>query len=525
MERDLTLSARPLVEFAELLGVGVKDLANVERAPSLAHTFRVAAARAAQLRAEDAIRLLSHYGTAVEVVFHTGDLTELTINGNIDENEVTAFAAAARSAADYDMVIRVDKQQLIRQLVGPTTDTQVALFLFAEAACAMLARGLAAFEAEVWSDPNRRLVILLLDTPFQLDGDYLTVLGGTSLGRAAEATARLAPDPERLTTVFQTREQYIGWESHWTRALTPWHFALTGTGSHPRLMSLLHTQLVKLAVLYTCDRARSRERLGASPEIRAEYRGREHVAVVPIDEQKPLPEVSDRDLSAVLRAFDWCYQRAGRLGEPDWVSDRLPFVQTRVAQALEGRPEPDRLYALVTTMPYLLEGIEWHWKAFIEGKVSEYLDRVQQLENLVSDTVEKFGQQAGDLVKNLTETMLAAVAVLIGSFIAAAFGKPFNGTLFRIGVLTYAGYVALFPGAVRLLASWRQLVRAREEFVARRERYNEVLYPEKVKSIVGSRIDCAVRGFWQWFAFAAICYCGVVAAAVAAAVFVPRYVK
>jgi hypothetical protein len=525
MEGNLTLSARPLAEFAGLFGVSDTDLADVERAERLAHTFPVPGARAARLRPEDARRLVSHYGSAVRVEFRTGDLIELVVDENVTDRDVKLFASAATSGSDYDMVVRVDKPQLVRQLAGPPGDTQVVLFLFAEAACTALARGLAAFEADVWADPRRRLALLVLDSPLEFDGDYLTVLGGPALAHAGEAVGRPAPDPQRLSVVLDARDWHIDWQTRWTRALTPWHFAVAGTGGHPRLVALLRSQLVKLTVLYTCDRARSRERPGAPPEIRAEYRGSEHVAVLPIDEHEPLPEITDRDLAAVLRVFDWCYQREGRLGQPDWVSDRLPFVQTRVAQALESRPEPTRFHAFATAMPYLIEGIEWHWKAFIEGKVSDYLDRVQQLETLVGDTVDRFGQQASELVKNLTDTMLAAVAVLIGSFIAAAFDTPFNDVLFRIGVLTYAAYVALFPGAVGLLASSRQLARVRAEFNARRARYNEVLYPDKVDEIVGSRIHDAVRSYWQWFIFVILCYLGVVAAAVAAAMVVPHHLR
>jgi hypothetical protein len=76
----VTLSARPLVEFAALLGITEVDLAGVERASSLAHTWPVPAARAAQLRAEDVHRLVAHYADAVRIELRTGDLTELVID-------------------------------------------------------------------------------------------------------------------------------------------------------------------------------------------------------------------------------------------------------------------------------------------------------------------------------------------------------------------------------------------------------------------------------------------------------------
>ena len=108
-------------------------------------------------------------------------------------------------------------------------------------------------------------------------------------------------------------------------------------------------------------------------------------------------------------------------GDTLWTSERLPFVQTRIAQALEGVAEERRLSSFVEIMPTLLNSIDRQWKAFIDDRVSTYLDRVHALEEIVADAVDGFSQQIGLLTSNLTATMLAAVAVLIGSFIAAAF--------------------------------------------------------------------------------------------------------
>jgi hypothetical protein len=112
--------------------------------------------------------------------------------------------------------------------------------------------------------------------------------------------------------------------------------------------------------------------------------------------------------------------------------------------------------------------------------------------------------------------------VLVGSFIAAAFKDPFNAALFRIGVMTYAGYVVLFPGLVGLLASHLDLRAARAQFDRRRERFKETLLPEKVGSIVGTQVTDAERAFYQWLWTVAGCYLLAVTAAIAAALFVPR---
>jgi hypothetical protein len=57
------------------------------------------------------------------------------------------------------------------------------------------------------------------------------------------------------------------------------------------------------------------------------------------------------------------------------------------------------------TLTFLVKGLEWHWKAFVEGKVSDYLDRVQQVEGLVADTVDRLSEQVAGLVKQLSDTI------------------------------------------------------------------------------------------------------------------------
>ena len=122
----------------------------------------------------------------------------------------------------------------------------------------------------------------------------------------------------------------------------------------------------------------------------------------------------------------------------------------------------------------------------------------------------------------LTQTILAAVAVLIASFIAAAFHSPFNTALFRIGVLTYAIYVVLFPGAVGLISSASSLRRARCEFDTRIGRFRQTLYTEKVTEIVGTRVCAAQRYYYRWLGFVVVVYIVVAIAAGIAAAEVPH---
>lgn len=523
MEGDLIPSSAPLADLCGLLGIGVSDLAAVEGADTLAYSFPVDAQSAGHLDVSRVRAFVDHYGDAARVELRTGDLTEIVIEPGITEEAVAAFALQARSGGGpYVAIVHLDKTRLVERLVGTASPRTVRVFLFVESLRRALIRGIARFEADVWPDAPAPLVIAVLDSDIELTGPHLSVLGGHGLS-GTRAAAEVAPVPHDFDAVIHGRDRYIGWDTNWVGGLTPWHFELTGTCDDDALHGLLRAQLIKLAILFTCDRARTRAGHPPPGEILVEYRGREHVAVIPIVERNPL-DCTAVEAGAVLRAVDWCYERQGLHGQPDWVSDRLPFVQTRIAQALEPHPAEERLAVLTRAMPYLLEGIEWHWKAFIEGKVGEYLDHVKEVETVVSDTVAAFTGRTAALAKGLTEAMLAAIAVLIGSFIAGAFDSPFNAALFRIGVLTYGGYVLLFPGVVGLLASHSNLRSARAEFDIRIARFNETLYPDKVTQIVGNRVADAQSSFYRWVALVATAYVAVALAATVAAAYVPGLV-
>lgn len=518
----MTVSVEPLVKLCRQLGIGRDQLATVEGPYELAHTFSVTSSDASRLDVENLRAFVAEYGDRASLELRTGELVELTIHGEVDEGAVGEFIRRANTGGPFDAVVRVDKTRLVENLVGRSPVRRVHVVFFAKSLCRLLRRGIRSFERDVWPNTSDPLVLLVLDTDVDLVGPHIAILGGIFAERAPEV-ANLPPPVVGLEAIASIRDRHIGWDTSFVVSLTPWHFQLAGTCNDDELLGLLHAQLVKLAVLFTCDRARIR-RNGTPAEILAEFRGREHVAIVPIHETRTV-ELAPHEAAAILRSVDFCYERRGQDGEPNWVADRLPFVQIRVAQTLEPHPIEGRLGAYITAMPYLIEGIEWHWKAWVEGKIGEYLERVQQLEALVSDTVAKYTARAGELVKNLRDTMLAALAVLVGSFIAAAFKDPFNAVLFRIGVLSYAGYVVLFPGTVGLLASHLDLRAARAQFDKRCETFKETLLPEKVTSIVGSQITDAERSFYWWLRVVAGSYLLAVAAAVIAAVLVPDAIR
>ncbi|PXF55056.1 MAG: hypothetical protein C4B59_17600 [Candidatus Methanogaster sp.] len=129
------------------------------------------------------------------------------------------------------------------------------------------------------------------------------------------------------------------------------------------------------------------------------------------------------------------------------------------------------------------------------------------------------------MIKSLSDAMLAAVAVLLGSFIAALFKDEFNPTIFTIGMVAYAVYVLIFPLFYNMRHQWERYQVLLDNFEERQLRFEDRLYQEKVSTIVGTQVTGSQRRFKRWFWATCAAYMVVIILAVVAALCVPGFME
>lgn len=515
----------PLLHLAHQLGIHVDDLRRAEGVDRLAGTFQISSRGIARLDDQTIQNLLSEYGAAIEMTISTGDLEEFTLrDATFDSQSLSALVdEAGRVEANYHVSLRIDKPRLIENVIGTPGDAAVRLFFFGAVLAEVLSQPPADIERRLWRDPTRRLVVVILDTDLRLTGDCLSVVGGDGQTNFQDEARR--PIPPDLNRVAVRRNDYVGWDNALATSLTPQHFQIDDEQAAGQLADRVTLLAVGLGAMYLSDRCREVQRPDGSAYTVAEFRGREHVAFVPIDWTSAPPATVDaRQADAVLAVVAWSYERRPEYPSSDMIADRLPFVQTRLAQLLEGRPEADRLPALASVMPDVNEGVKWQWRSFIEGRVVEYLEQVRELEAAVTEIVGVLTDRTSVLVKRLSETSLAAIAAFIGSFIAAAFKDPFQAELFRVGMLTYAVYVVIFPFALGVASTSGDVRVALSTFKAQRKNLANVVGDDRVDELVASRPQEAQDRFTFWRNAVSILYLLAVAAAIAAAIAVPNLI-
>ena len=138
---------------------------------------------------------------------------------------------------------------------------------------------------------------------------------------------------------------------------------------------------------------------------------------------------------------------------------------------------------------------------------------VHELDAEIGSAISSFGDRASSIAKQVTNTMLAAVAAVIGSFIGAAFSGNFNTDVFVIGIYAYAGYVVIFPGVLGSTSHGMQYIHARDHYELRRKRFCDILTQQRVNEIEADRVSKAKRLFVIVFVLSLLAYIGVAAGA------------
>jgi hypothetical protein len=519
----MQLIAAPLASFLSVLGLPAEAS---EAAGWLNISAKVTGQAVIDLDYSVVEQLVDCYGESLIAELLLRDLPELEIGPGLTQQVFEEKRTNFVCGNSYELQLRIDKPVLLEQVLGAEAARGSVHYFFATSVEGLFAQGLDELEKIIWGDATEARRLLVGDIDLQRLGPVFQIIGGANL---ASPQAALPPLQEAVSASIvrmrADREEQISWDHLWVRGLTPVQLQLDGEPAGSHLEQLFATAYIQICLLYTCDRARRRPYDSSGWQAEPEYQGGQATVRVPVREAQ---SIGTPVTGAVTRGFaalvDWCYRLRDEGVASDWAADRLQFTQVRIAQVLQSVPETARLVALVGQITDVVTALDDQWRAFIEDRFGQYLDKERQLEGIVNDVVIAFGEKTTALAKSLSDTLLAAVAALIGSAIAAAFKTPFNAALFRVGVLAYAGYVLIFPGLYGLGSQVGQFLEIGHNFEHERKRFNTLLGPQKTSQIVDNRVTRAKKRYWRWFGFTVTGYVIAIGGAIVAAVVVPSIV-
>ncbi len=442
----------------------------------------------------------------------TGQVEVIPLDSEFDRQKLEEFVAQLPGGVQPVLDLGINKGRLVRiglerEGLAVPKGTRPALVLGLDTLAGLFRQGLQEIE-KLWDAAKlERLVILAPAWRYSLTGRYLAVIGGDPVAGWRMAVEQAAPSgaapPPALTPQdFQkVRHDDLWWETPWVTHLTPLHLAVEGAPpARDPVAQALRAQFVNLCILFTADRVEG------SSGWRAVYSGAgERTVVSPAGATEIDDEAAVKGVGALSRLVWWTYEGLFR-------RDRLAFLQSAVARIL--RPfVPDGEQEAVNPCRKLLlsagairERLEPDWKMFIDGRLEKFGAQVRALKQDVSATVDTFSNQIGAMIKSLSDTMLAAVGILLGAYIAALFKKDLLPEILAFSVAVYIVYLLIFPLGYNMserLGSYRAL---HSQFQVRRQRFERDLSTAEVQLIVGSQVEKSERRFRRWFALVLATY-------------------
>ncbi len=301
--------------------------------------------------------------------------------------------------------------------------------------------------------------------------------------------------------IYDACRDSVNWQAKWLDFLTPLHLAVADRcPDYDSIIKPLRVHQVNLCMMFTADWTREAPAGRTLVAIFSRSTRRRKVKVTLADPRRAGAGISARSVQDLIRVAVGAYQRSSFIG----------LVQSAVAAALQDTESKDRYDLLTDRASELRDEIEARWKLFMEGELEEFMDQVQALEDYVADTVRTFSDQTSTMIKSLSDTMLAAVAVLLGSFVAMLASENFNPVILTIGVAVYLVYLVVFPLNYNMRQRQENYQALATQFDLRQRRFKERLYPKKVRGIVGEHVEKSKGRFERWFKWTVRAYWAVV---------------
>lgn len=447
-------------------------------------------------------RLYTAYGDALSLKLKS----ELT-----DEFALTSatpdFARLQTCIADDDspltLDVQLDKPKLAAKLnlVDPAVATR--LFLYREALVRTLEVSLTDLDRTLFDGVGelQKLILFVASDDVRLDGDYLAVIGGAEMNQWRSAIAPASESP-----MLECAPDKVNWSAFRLRRLTPRHLDLkvTRAAEGDSIAAALFAQLFVCSLVYIAHR--SEWEAGWLFTFSSERQQTE----VAVGKRSLTSAVEWRGARTLAGTARWVYEK------DDDIDDRLAVVQYTVIDALKNNAAETNGIEILRLAAELEKRTRWGWEAFVAGELKKFIEQVKALEDAVAATAKDYDEQVSALTKSLTENMLAAVAFVVGSFIAAIMKTPFEAYAFIVGTSVFAVYLGLVPMRLGLRATRERFATTKANFEKRKASFAQRLLNGPVNAIVDPVIGPSEKSFSEWYARTAKIYKFVLALLIAA---------
>jgi len=416
---------------------------------------------------------------------------------------------ALNPAETLQVTLRLDKAAWLATVAAlADRPGRSILFLRAQAAVQALGGDLDRVETLLWGgDPAARVVLLVGDTDLDVEGPFLTVLGGACLARLADADLSVQGELGAAAERFRSLCRSQGW---WCTpgGLTPFHLQATiragaGTGLARRLAGLRLTYFLSVA-------ATQRQVVDGHVVCRVAAGG--NALDIPLSGADVEPLAGPDPLTWLTA---WTF-------ESSLPTERMMVLRLALNEVVPADLAVQGLGAIQARLSAVRRFIEWHWQAIVRDQVDKYADDVRAVEEDVAKAVGAFADQSAAQVKSMSDVVMGAAGVFFGAAVAAMFGDHFKPRVFTLGMYGFAVYVGVLHVLVGTTLNLRRKAAIQGDLLAALDRRSFRLPPETLASIRDAPVRRETRTFWLSFGFGLAVYAALIAMALLAAHELPQ---
>jgi hypothetical protein len=481
-----------LVSFLRLLGVPEEQILASETPSRCALATSVPAGDIQRLSEGSFTGLVEKFGSGLTLYFGERDAPIIAIeNGNILESpkQGLEFIRKREGTSKIRFELLIEKRQILERLGLEEGAARNLYFFFGQNLLAYFRKPLHELDREVF-DGARPAAIIVSDVGYSVSGSFLNIIPESRY--VAEKPRIPSPDRGVLQRVMEYQSiaaENLSWGSFDLKNITPLHFlcCVEGPGQN-EILSLITNRLLLLFILYTANRSNYLD--GAFQSF---YSSSEQTVQLKVSGSSEI--VLKKDLLA--RFVIWL----SRGGE----ADRLAIIQNAVARELAGEKPDENFEAFVSRLGAFLADARWHYRIFIDGQIDKHFDQIEQLSEYVSGVASDVSTSIDSVTKGFTDAFLAAVGVVVVTFLAALIKNEAQSSIFLITMRVYAGYLLVFQLFYRMGSILHSYILLGIETGDRIEEYTARLGRKRVDPLVAP-LNGRKRQFNLWFWLTALFY-------------------
>jgi hypothetical protein len=323
-------------------------------------------------------------------------------------------------------------------------------------------------------------IILIPEFEISLHGEKLEIIGGKHLENfQADSNLGIVSRNLNINTSYDDCRSVIKWQEKFVDFLTPWHFYLIDkTESTNPIKNIIKKHFMNLFLLFTADISFYENDLQRGV-ITSRYLSENRTCEISHIKKESETSLNDENISSAINLLNWAYDKNWNL------SDRLSVVQIEIVETLANNQKEKIIDILLERIHQINDNVVWYWKSMMQEKISDFYNTTKMFDEFCNVTFNKISENLLSMQKSLTENVLAAIGILVGSIVATLLDiNGLNEDIIKYSLWIYAAYLFIFALCYNMSLYSKKFKIISEQIEKNIKKYKSQIPKEKVEELI-----------------------------------------